>query len=81
MKDRLDKILTEKGLVATRSQAKSFIENGDITVNGKVVKKAGEIVDSEAEILVNAELFVGRGALKLEAALKKFNILRNIGTE
>ena len=74
MKDRLDKILTEKGLVATRSQAKSMIENGDVTVNGKVSKKAGEIFDSEADIQVNAPLFVGRGALKLEEALKQFKI-------
>ena len=74
MKDRLDKILTEKGLVATRSQAKSMIENGDVTVNGKVSKKAGEIFDSESDIQVNSPLFVGRGALKLEEALKQFKI-------
>lgn len=77
MKDRLDKILTEKGLVATRSQAKSMIENGDVTVNGKVSKKAGEIFDSEADIQVNSPLFVGRGALKLEEALKQFKISVN----
>jgi 23S rRNA (cytidine1920-2'-O)/16S rRNA (cytidine1409-2'-O)-methyltransferase len=74
VKERLDKILAEKGLVSTRSQAKSLIENGDVTVNGKILKKAGELVDPDAEILVNAELFVGRGALKLEAALNQFNI-------
>ncbi len=74
MKDRLDKILTEKGLVATRSQAKSMIENGDVTVNGKVSKRPGEIFDSESDIQVNAPLFVGRGALKLEEALKQFKI-------
>lgn len=74
MKDRLDKILADKKLVATRSQAKSIIENGDVSVNGKIIKKAGEIVDADAEIIVHAELFVGRGALKLEAALKHFNI-------
>lgn len=74
MKERLDKILTEKGLVATRSQAKSMIENGDVTVDGKVSKKAGEIFDSESDIQVNSPLFVGRGALKLEEALKHFKI-------
>lgn len=74
MKDRLDKILTEKGLVATRSQAKSMIENGDVTVNGKISRKAGEIFDSEEDIQVNSPLFVGRGALKLEEALKQFKI-------
>lgn len=74
MKDRIDKILAEKGLVATRSQAKSVIENGDVTVNGVVIKKAGEIIDSEAEIVVTSQLFVGRGALKLEKALSEFKI-------
>lgn len=74
MKDRLDKIITEKGLVATRSQAKSLIENGDVTVNGKVSLKPGEIFDSESEIQVNSPLYVGRGALKLEEALKHFKI-------
>lgn len=77
MKDRIDKILAEKGLVASRSQAKSLIENGDVTVNGIVIKKAGELVNSEDEIVVNSALFVGRGALKLEEALKKFNVLVN----
>ena len=77
MKDRIDKILAEKGLVSTRSQAKSMIENGDVTVNGVVIKKAGELVDPEADIVVNAPLFVGRGALKLEEALKKFNVTVN----
>lgn len=74
MKDRLDKIITEKGLVATRSQAKSMIENGDVTVDGKVSKKPGEIFDSESDIKVNAPLFVGRGALKLEEALTQFKL-------
>jgi len=74
VKERIDKILASKGLVSTRSQAKSLIENGDVTVNGVVIKKAGELVDPEADIVVNAALFVGRGALKLEEALKKFNV-------
>lgn len=74
MKDRADKILAEKGLVASRSQAKSMIENGDVTVNGVVIKKAGDIIDSESEIIVTSQLFVGRGALKLEKALSEFKI-------
>ena len=74
MKDRADKILAEKGLVSSRSQAKSMIENGDVTVNGVVIRKAGEIIDSEAEIVINAAQFVGRGALKLEKALSEFKV-------
>lgn len=75
MKERADKVLADKGLVASRSQAKSLIENGDVTVNGVVIKKAGELIDPEASIEVTSVQFVGRGALKLEKALTEFNVL------
>lgn len=74
MKERIDKVLADKGLVSSRSQAKSMIENGDVTVNGVVIKKAGEQIDPEAQIEVTSVQFVGRGALKLEKALSEFNI-------
>lgn len=74
MKERIDKVLADLKLAATRSQAKSLIENGDVTVNGVVIKKAGELVDPTSKIEVNSQLFVGRGALKLEKALAEFQI-------
>lgn len=74
MKERIDKVLADKGLVSSRSQAKSMIENGDVTVNGVVIKKAGEQIDPEAKIEVTSVQFVGRGALKLEKALSEFKI-------
>ena len=74
MKERIDKVLADLKLAATRSQAKSLIENGDVTVNGLVIKKAGELVDPTSKIEVTSQLFVGRGALKLEKALSEFHI-------
>jgi len=74
VKERIDKVLADKGLVSSRSQAKSMIENGDVTVNGVVIKKAGEQIDPEAQIEVTSVQFVGRGALKLEKALSEFKI-------
>lgn len=74
MKERADKVLAEKGLVSTRSQAKSMIENGDVKVNGSVIKKAGDLIESDAEIEITSQQFVGRGALKLEKALSEFNV-------
>jgi 23S rRNA (cytidine1920-2'-O)/16S rRNA (cytidine1409-2'-O)-methyltransferase len=74
VKERLDKILTDKKLVSSRSQAKSFIEKGDVTVNGKVITKAGELVDENSEIVVSGEQYVGRGAFKLKSALTTFRI-------
>lgn len=74
MKERADKVLAEKGLVSSRSQAKSMIENGDVKVNGVVIRKAGDIIDSESEIEITSQQFVGRGALKLEKALSEFKV-------
>ncbi len=74
LKDRLDKVMTEKGLVTSRSQAKSLIEKGDVAVAGKVVRKAGEIIDQDAVITISSPTYVGRGAFKLEMALKEFKI-------
>lgn len=74
MKERIDKVLADKGLVSSRSQAKSIIENGGVTVNGVIVKKAGELIDPDALIEVQSQQFVGRGALKLEKALQEFKV-------
>lgn len=74
MKERADKVITDRGLVSSRSQAKSLIEKGDVTVNGQVIKKAGELIDQNANINISAPLFVGRGAFKLEKALAEFQV-------
>jgi 23S rRNA (cytidine1920-2'-O)/16S rRNA (cytidine1409-2'-O)-methyltransferase len=66
--------MADQGLVTSRSQAKSLIENGDVSVDGKIIKKAGELVDSSAKIEVLIQLYVGRGALKLEKALEVFQV-------
>lgn len=74
MKDRADKILADLKLVSSRSQAKSLIEKGDVTVDGHVLKKASELISPSAKIEINVPLFVGRGAFKLEKALEAFEI-------
>lgn len=74
MKERADKVLTERGLANSRSQAKSMIEKGDVLINGKALTKAGELIDSEAQIEVTTPNYVGRGAFKLIAALEKFPV-------
>ena len=77
MKERLDVLLARRGLLPTRKQAKEFIESGKVIVIGcKPVKKAGTMVDEEAEIRLLEEpmTYVGRGALKLLEALRFFQI-------
>ena len=74
IEERADKIMTERGMVTSRSQAKSMIDKGDVTCNGEVLKKAGAMIPVDAEILINAPLYVGRGAFKLENAFKEFKL-------
>lgn len=75
MKERLDLLLVRRGLLPTRKQAKEFIEAGKVTVAGcKPVKKAGTMVEEDAEICLSEEpmAYVGRGALKLLEAMQRF---------
>lgn len=66
MKTRLDQKLVEKGLVASRSQAESFIRLGKVTVDGKVVKKPGFFVTEAVKIKLNQkEQYVSRAGMKL----------------
>lgn len=74
MKERADKVLAELKLVASRSQAKSLIEKGDVLVDGIVLKKASELISPESKIEITAPLFVGRGAFKLEKAIEVFHL-------
>ncbi len=66
--------MTDLGLVSSRSQAKSLIEKGDVSVNGKIVKKASDLVSPVDQIIVHSEVFVGRGAFKLKKALEEFKV-------
>ena len=74
MKERADKVMADRGLVSSRSQAKSLIEKGDVYIAGKVLRKASELIELEAEIEIKAELYVGRGAFKLEKAIEVFKL-------
>ena len=65
-KQRIDQKLVELGLVATRSQAESYIKLGQVTVNGKVINKPGESTGDNDAIMLNVtEQYVSRAALKL----------------
>ncbi len=74
-KTRLDQGLVEKGLVATRSQAESFIKLGQVTVNDKVVTKPGYFVDVRADLKLSAqEQYVSRAGLKLASIADQFSL-------
>jgi 23S rRNA (cytidine1920-2'-O)/16S rRNA (cytidine1409-2'-O)-methyltransferase len=70
-RSRLDRLLVERGLAATRSRASDLIRRGLVEVGGHVVARPGASVAREAAIKVasGASRYVSRGALKLIAAL------------
>ncbi|MBQ8960813.1 MAG: TlyA family RNA methyltransferase [Ruminococcus sp.] len=72
---RLDAELVARGIARSRERAKEMISAGAVTVNGRAAVKASAQVSEEDEILsAEQELYVGRGALKLEGAAKAFGL-------
>lgn len=78
-KERLDILLVEKGIFTSRERAKTNIMAGKIFVDGQRVDKAGEKVNIDAEIIFKGQEmpYVSRGGLKLEKAMKEFDITLN----
>ena len=76
MKDRLDKIMVDTGLVKGREWARALIMEGKVFINGSPATKAGMMVDANAVIeLKGADIpYVSRGGLKLKAAIDFFSI-------
>ena len=79
MKIRIDKLMVERGLVASRERAQAMLLAGRVLVGGQKVEKAGTSVESDSEIrLLGEDLrYVSRGGLKLEAALQHWRIHLN----
>lgn len=75
-KERLDVLLVEKGFYDTREKAKQNIMAGVVFIDNVRYDKCGEKVDknSNIEIKGNAIPYVSRGGLKLEKAVKTFNL-------
>ena len=73
---RLDTLLVERGLAASRERARALILAGSVRVNGQPASKAGTAVPVDAVItLATADHpYVGRGGLKLAHALDTFGI-------
>jgi 23S rRNA (cytidine1920-2'-O)/16S rRNA (cytidine1409-2'-O)-methyltransferase len=76
MKVRIDKLLVERGIVPSRERAQAMVLSGRVLVNEQKIEKAGAGVESDAAIrLLGEDLkYVGRGGLKLEAALENWKI-------
>ena len=76
VKERLDKLLVQRGLVGSRERARAMILAGQVIVDDHRVDKVGLQVAVDAEIRLKGEdiPYVSRGGLKLEKALHEFNL-------
>ncbi|MDR0956997.1 MAG: TlyA family RNA methyltransferase, partial [Candidatus Nomurabacteria bacterium] len=75
MKIRLDTLLVERGLVASRSQAENYIRLGKVFVGEKNITKSGFFVALDADIRLDQdEQFVSRAALKLKSVAAKLGV-------
>ncbi|WML30760.1 TlyA family RNA methyltransferase [Neobacillus sp. OS1-32] len=75
-KERLDVLLVEKGLFDTREKAKRAIMAGLVYTNEERLDKPGEKVKVDTPLVVKGNVlpYVSRGGLKLEKALKVFDV-------
>jgi 23S rRNA (cytidine1920-2'-O)/16S rRNA (cytidine1409-2'-O)-methyltransferase len=78
-RERIDKLLVERGLAESRTRARALVMAGLVLVGERRVEKPSETYEPDAQVRVRgsedpAARFVGRGALKLEAALDAFGL-------
>jgi 23S rRNA (cytidine1920-2'-O)/16S rRNA (cytidine1409-2'-O)-methyltransferase len=75
-KMRLDRILVDRGLAATRSRAADLVRLGAVCVDGVATLKPGALFDADANLSVQegASPYISRGGLKLAAALDTFGL-------
>jgi 23S rRNA (cytidine1920-2'-O)/16S rRNA (cytidine1409-2'-O)-methyltransferase len=72
-KERLDKLLVQRGLAPTRAKAQAHIMAGEVRVNGQPAGKAGMSVPVTSDIELIATMpYASRGGYKLAAALQQF---------
>ena len=76
MKKRLDVLLVDRGLAPSREKAKAMIMAGEVLVDNEREDKAGSMFPEEVEIVLKGKPlpYVSRGGLKLEKAMKNFNL-------
>ncbi len=78
-RERIDKLLVERGLAESRTKAQAIVMAGAVLANEQRISKPSDLIPTDAEIRVKgaddpASRYVGRGGLKLEAALREFDI-------
>ena len=75
MKQRLDRLLVERGLAESREKAQALIMAGHVMVDGQKARKPGHTVDAASDIhIAERPAYVSRGGVKLARALEHFAI-------
>jgi 23S rRNA (cytidine1920-2'-O)/16S rRNA (cytidine1409-2'-O)-methyltransferase len=75
VKERLDSLLVERGLVESRSRAQAMILAGSVRVGGEVVTKAGSRFPDDADLALEEQSpYVSRAGEKLAGALDEFGV-------
>ncbi len=78
-RERVDRLLVERGLAPTRTRAQALVMAGRVLVGEQRVEKSSETYPPDAPVRVRggddpAARYVGRGGLKLEKALVEFRV-------
>ena len=78
-RERIDKLLVERGLADSRTKAQALVMAGAVLANEQRIAKPSDLISTDADIRIKGDddpavRYVGRGGLKLEAALREFQI-------
>ncbi len=76
-RERIDKLLVDRGLADSRAKAQALVMAGAVLADEQLVRKSSEVFPATAKIRIKAEArlrYVSRGGVKLEAALREFQI-------
>jgi len=76
-RERIDKLLVDRGLADSRTKARALVMAGAVLVDEQLIHKPSELFSHEANIRIKesaTQRYVSRGGIKLEAALSEFSI-------
>lgn len=76
-RERIDKILVDRGLAHSRTKAQALVMAGAVLVDEQLIHKPSELFSHDANIRIKesaTQRYVSRGGIKLEAALREFDI-------
>jgi 23S rRNA (cytidine1920-2'-O)/16S rRNA (cytidine1409-2'-O)-methyltransferase len=76
-RERIDKLLVDRGLVDSRTKAQALVMAGAVLIDEQLVNKPSELFPHDANIRIKdnaTQRYVSRGGIKLEAALREFKL-------